>query len=85
MEDWEAVPWGSKSFSPRRGRVWGVFGEVEWERERERAERRRKSWVSSVRSGSGGCGEGDGGREGEGGGEVIIAAGNGVLLALNVV
>ena len=62
VEDWETVPWGSKSFSPRRGRV-----EVVGARERK-----RKSWVSSVGSRSGG---GDGGREGERGGVVIFGGG----------
>ena len=61
MEDWDCVPWGSKSFSPRRGRVAGADEEVvDW---RDRAERKRKSWVSSVRSGGGGwvdaCSDGD--------------------------
>lgn len=46
VEDWARVPWGSKSFSPRRGRLG-------WEREREA--RKRKSWVSSERSGAWGC------------------------------
>ena len=67
MVDWEAVPCGSKSFSPRRGRVWGA----DWEGE-ERVVRRRKSWVSSVGSGEAGRGE----WEGEGGGEVIVAVGS---------
>lgn len=64
---WERVPWCSKSFSPRRGRVgWSVVlercelgagkcGEVEedyW----ARVERKRKSWVSSERSVSVGSG-----------------------------
>ena len=60
--DWEAVPCGSKSFSPRRGRVCGVG---------ERLVRRRKSWVSSVGSGEGGCWVAGG----EGGGEAIVAVG----------
>ena len=58
-EAWEVVPWGSKSFSPRRGRdgeleggvsggSWGMNGGGggNW----ERWVMKRKSWVSSVRS-----------------------------------
>lgn len=64
---WERVPWCSKSFSPRRGRVgWsvvlekceldvgkaGIMRELYW----ERVDRKRKSWVSSERSVSVGSG-----------------------------
>ena len=47
--------------------------------------RRRKSWVSSVGSGDGGWSGWDGGREGEGGGEVIVAWEVVVILGLWVV
>lgn len=47
VDDCAWVPWGSKSFSPRRGRE-GAFKGL---REMEREERKRKSWVSSSRSG----------------------------------
>lgn len=63
---WERVPWSSKSFSPRRGRVgWSVLerceldvGKAERLREIywERVDRKRKSWVSSERSVSVGSG-----------------------------
>ena len=68
MEVWACVPWGSKSFSPRRGRVAGVEEEVvdSW----DRAERKRKSCVSSVRSGGGGWM--DGSRDGDCGGDDMI-------------
>lgn len=67
MSVWERVPWCSKSFSPRRGRVgWSVvlqrceldvgksgrLREVYW----ESVDRKRKSWVSSERSVSVGSG-----------------------------
>lgn len=86
MEDWAAVPWGSKSFSPRRGRVWGGRGEVE-EEEGEgrfwwvREARKRKSWVSSVRSGAGAGGglDWEASRVGEGGVEGIMGVGSDVL------
>ncbi len=72
MEVWERVPWCSKSFSPRRGSVgWveedvlggllgmrGIKGGGGGEGYEERAERKRKSWGSSLRSvsvGSGGA------------------------------